>query len=224
MHYVDEFSLSCTYKLTFKIWLKMGQWFLRKASIEFPYVNDILTYLHASEFSQEFTNNLNKCITLFDQYMVIGDLNHDSLNETKGKPLANIMELFDLTNLIQKPTCFMKDCKPSLLDVILTISKSLCMKTLNFGTGISDWHNMISIVINNQIPKNEKYKSQYKSFRSVDTDALNTEMKDIQLTGIDGNDCRIHTVFGKFENDIRNIFDKHVPIKERYMLKQSATI
>ena len=36
-----------------------------------------------SEFSQEFTNNLDKCITLFDQYMVIGDLNYDMLNETK---------------------------------------------------------------------------------------------------------------------------------------------
>ena len=111
----------------------------------------------------------------------------------------------------------MKDCKPSLLDFILTNSKSLCMKTLNFGTGISDWHNMISIVINNQIPKNEKYKIQYRSFRSVDTDALSTEMKDIQLTGIDDDDCSIHTVYEKFENDIRNIFDKLVPIKERYV-------
>ena len=41
-----------------------------------------------SEFSQEFTNNLDKYITLFDQYMVIGDLNYDLLSETKGKPLA----------------------------------------------------------------------------------------------------------------------------------------
>ena len=76
---------------------------------------------------------------------------------------------------------------------------------------------MISTVINNQIPKNEKYKIQYRSFRSVDTDALITEMKDIQLTGIDDDDCSIHTIYEKFENDIRNIFDKHVPIKD--MLK-----
>ena len=87
----------------------------------------------------------------------------------------------------------MKDCKPSLLDVILTNIKSLCMKTFNFGTGIIDWHNMISTVINNQIPKNEKYKTQYRSSRSVDTDALNTKMKDTQLTGIDDDDCSIHT-------------------------------
>ena len=43
------------------------------------------------------------------------------------------------------------------------------------------------------------------------------EMKDIQLTGIDDDDCSIHTVYENFENDIRNIFDKHVPIKERYV-------
>ena len=34
-NYVDEFSLICTYKLTFKIWLKMAQWFLRKVSLIF---------------------------------------------------------------------------------------------------------------------------------------------------------------------------------------------
>ena len=52
----------------------------------------------------------------------------------------------------------MKDYNPSLLDVILTNSESLFIKTFNFGIGISDWHNMISTVITNQIPKNEKYK------------------------------------------------------------------
>ena len=109
-------------------------------------------------FSQRGSNNLDKCITLFDQNMVIGDLNYDLLNETKGKPLANIMELFDLPNSVQKPTCFIKDCKPSLLDVILTNSKSLCMKIVNFGTGISDWHNMINTVINNQFPKMKNIK------------------------------------------------------------------
>ena len=38
---------------------------------------------------------------------------------------------------------------PSLLDIILTNSKILCMRTLNFTTGDSDCHNMISIVITN---------------------------------------------------------------------------
>ena len=55
-----------------------------------------------SDFGQEFRNTLDKCVALFDQYMVLGDLNYDLLCETKGKSLLNIMELFDLSNLINK--------------------------------------------------------------------------------------------------------------------------
>ena len=45
-HYVDGFSFSSTYKLTFKIWLKMAQWRLGKES-SISYVNDPdLQYSH----------------------------------------------------------------------------------------------------------------------------------------------------------------------------------
>ena len=69
-----------------------------------------------------------------------------------------------------------------------------------------------------EIPKNEKHKIQYRSFRSVDADALNMEMNDVKLTGdtVDEN-FNIHAVYDKFETDVRNVFDKHIPIKERYV-------
>ena len=84
---------------------------------------------------------------------------------------------------------------------------------------------MISTVINNQIPKNEKHKPQYRSFRSVAEDAINiAEMKDVKLTG-DTEDKMFnsHAVYDKFETDISNVFDKHAPIKERYV-KQPVTL
>ena len=34
-HNVNEFSFTLTSKLTYKIWLKMDQWYLRKASFNF---------------------------------------------------------------------------------------------------------------------------------------------------------------------------------------------
>ena len=39
-HQVNKFSFPCTQKLTYKIWLKMAQWFLRKANFN-SYVNDL---------------------------------------------------------------------------------------------------------------------------------------------------------------------------------------
>ena len=48
-------------------------------------------------------------------------------------------------------------------------------------------------------------------------------MKDVQLTGIDDDDCSIHTAYEKFENDIRNILI-NMFLSKKDMLKQSATI
>ena len=108
--------------------------------------------------SDQLTITIDKCSTQYDHYLLMGDLNYDLLCENKGKTLFVLMVLFDLCNLIKEPTCFMKICKNSLLDVILINSKSLCFKTLNFTTGISDCHNMISTVIYNITPANEKQK------------------------------------------------------------------
>ena len=115
----------------------------------------------------DLSKTLDKCITHYDHYSVIRDLNYDLLSETKVKPLTYLMELFSLTNLIKEPTCFKKNYTPSLLDVFLTNSKSLCIRTLNFSPGVSDCYNLISSVINNTVPKADKDKMSYRSFRNL---------------------------------------------------------
>ena len=51
-HHVNKISLPCTWKLTYKIWLKMAQWFLRKAGFKFhikgqsPEMTDYLECSH----------------------------------------------------------------------------------------------------------------------------------------------------------------------------------
>ena len=71
----------------------------------------------------------------------------------KCQPLSDICDIFDLDQLVKDPTCFKKDCRPSLVDVILTNKKSSCFKTLNFPTGISDCHNFISTTVKGQLPE-----------------------------------------------------------------------
>jgi hypothetical protein len=65
----------------------------------------------------------------------------------KSQVLDDLCDIFDLTNIVKNPTCFMKGCEPSLVDVILTNKNNLCFKTLNFNTGVSDCHHMISTFI-----------------------------------------------------------------------------
>ena len=45
-HHFDKFSFLCTQKLTHKIWLKMAQWFLRKASFNFQMTLILNTYMY----------------------------------------------------------------------------------------------------------------------------------------------------------------------------------
>jgi hypothetical protein len=84
------------------------------------------SFMSDKKFSEQLTITIDKCITQYDHYLLMGDLNYDLLCKNKGTTLFDLMEPFDLCNLIKEPTCFMKNCKNSLLDVILTNSKSLC--------------------------------------------------------------------------------------------------
>ena len=175
-----------------------------------------------NEFSQNFTNFFDKCMTYYDKYMVIGDLNYDLLCENKGKTLSELMELFDLTNLVKEATCLMKNCIEPLLDVILTNNKKVCMKTLNFATGVSDCHNMIkfSTIINYITPRNEKQKIKYRSFTNLDVVALNEDLSKVNVP-ISNVNSQVDTDMKheKFESNITDIFDKHVPVKEKYCRK-----
>ena len=78
----------------------------------------------------------------YDNVLVIGDLNFDMLNDMKCQTMSDICDVFKLLQLVSKPTCLMKGCTPSLVDVILTNKEQLCFNIQNLSTGISDCHNL----------------------------------------------------------------------------------
>ena len=155
-----DFESDVLENITYEVTLKNTKWCIL-CIYRPPSMSDL-------DFTSNFSKTLDKCITAYDKYMVIGDLNYSLLCDNKGRTLSDLLEIFDLTNLISKATCFMKNCQPSLLDVILTNANRSCIKVLNFPTGVSDCHNMISTVINNATPKNEKVKFKYRSFKNLD--------------------------------------------------------
>ena len=55
---------------------------------------------------------LDKMYIHFDHVIVTGDLNYDMLYRDKRKPLETLMDSFNLTNLVQTPTCFPKHTAP----------------------------------------------------------------------------------------------------------------
>ena len=89
-------------------------------------------------FSNDFQATMDQIYRNYQNVILMGDLNLDLLDSSKGKPLQDICDIFDLKNLVKDPICHVKDAKPSLVDVILTNKSQNFMKTGQCDTGLSD--------------------------------------------------------------------------------------
>ena len=77
-------------------------------------------------FSDIVTKGTDKIATHFDNTILLGDLNYDCMDKSKGSTLFDLCDIFDFKNLIKSPTCFTKHFTPSLVDVILTNKPQFC--------------------------------------------------------------------------------------------------
>ena len=65
-------------------------------------------------FSDIVTKGTDKIATQFDNILILGDLNYDCMDKSKGSTLFDLCDIFDFRNLIKSPTCFTKNFTPSL--------------------------------------------------------------------------------------------------------------
>ena len=132
-------------------------------------------------FTKHMSTLLDKGIKYYENVIVIGDLNYDMLCTEKLQPPDDLCDDFDLTYIIKEPTSFKKDCNPSLVDGILTNKSKSCFKSLNFNTGVSDCHHLISTFAKGNIPICENIKQPYRSFKNLDVDAYINDLDKINL-------------------------------------------
>ena len=98
-------------------------------------------------FKTDFSNTCENLLSRYDNLFILGDLNYDILDNDKSSNLVDVCDIYDIRNHIRAPTFFMGTSKPSLLDVILTNKSKLVNKTLNFSSGLSDFHNCITLQV-----------------------------------------------------------------------------
>ena len=78
---------------------------------------------------------------------------------------------------------------------------------------------MISTVINDITPANEKQKIKYRSFKYLDVMALKEDLSKVYIQvqwNASKNKIDVNEIYETFESDINTNFDKHVPTKEMY--------
>ena len=75
-------------------------------------------------------------------------------------------------NMMKHNTCIKYD-GGSCIDLLITNSKFLFMKTSSFETGLSDHHHMIYTILKIKFEKFEPKKSIYHNIKQYDSDQIN---------------------------------------------------
>ena len=120
------------------------------------------------------------------------------------KFLKDFCELNDLSNLIDKPTCYKNFDKPKRIDLIFTNKPSYFQHSNNFETGISDFH-LLTVT---------EFKMEFQQLKpQVITSAFIKKLiiiniRRIKKTGrFDKNDIY------SFKETILSVFNRYAPVK-----------
>jgi hypothetical protein len=116
-----------------------------------------------------------------ENILVLDDLNFDMLDNQKCTTLNDMCDVFNLSQLVSKETCFMKGFTPSLVDVILTNQKNLCFNVLNIPTGVSDCHNLISVTVKTHVNRPKQEYIKYRSYKNFDVTNFNEDISKINV-------------------------------------------
>ncbi|CAG2239474.1 PLG [Mytilus edulis] len=132
-----------------------------------------------SKFSTDFNLTTDKVIKKYDNVLIMGDLNFNMLDDNKSSTLNDSCDIFCMKNIINKATCYNRNSKPTLLDVILTNQENKCGKRCNFGCGLSDVHNLIGVQIKCERPNIKPKYRKCRSFKNFDVNDFLSDLNEL---------------------------------------------
>ena len=90
----------------------------------------------------------NKILNKYDNILLAGDLNIDELKtgSDSSNHLSDVKDVFNLRNLVKKPTCF-KLQDGTLIDLMLANRPRSFLKSQNFEIGPSDCHKLVVSIL-----------------------------------------------------------------------------
>ena len=165
-------------------------------------------------FENDITKSLDQIFLKFDHVICLGDLNYDLSRNDKSQPLINICDTFNLDNIVKQPTCFMKNQTPSLIDVILTNSKTLLCNTANFNCGLSDCHHMIATSLKETCSYVNNKNVTFRSYKNFSDAEFNQELSQVPFHVAHIFDD-IDDIYWAHETLLREVLDEQAPLKQK---------
>ena len=163
-----------------------------------PSQNDI-------EFLRRISLILDYYLPTCVNFVVIGDFNLP----VENSHLEAIIQAYDLSSLIKKPTCYQSHT-PSCIDLILTNRKHLFQLSNTFETGLSDHHKLICTILKSGGFKGAPHEKIYISYKTCDVDQFQEILK-IKLENVKSKR------YGDFEAVFLKEPNKHAPLKKKFL-------
>ena len=170
-------------------------------------------------FFSDLSITLNSALDKYDNIIVMGDINIDTLNkqDTGYSRIVSFCDVFGLSNLVTAKTCFTKNSSSSI-DVILTNLPRCFQKTSVFETGISDYHGLVMTVMKSHLPRLKPKVINYRSYKKFDEKKF---LSDVKLAKFDvGKDPK--QAYDNLVCIFRKLVDKHAPLKTKVLRGNSA--
>ena len=136
-----------------------------------PSQNDI-------EFLRRTSLILDYYLPMYENFVVIVDLNLP----VENSHLEAIIQAYDLSSLIKKPTCY-ESHTPSCIDLILTNRKHLLQLSNTFQTSLSNHHKLICTILKSGGYKGVPIEKIYRSYKTFHADQFQKILK-IKLENI----------------------------------------
>ena len=165
------------------------------------------------KFFNEIYITLNKIIGKYDNIFLAEDLNIAELKtgSDSSNHLSDAKDVFNLTNLVKKPTYF-KSQDGTLTDLMLTNRPRSFLKSQNFQIGLGDCHKLVFSILRASFKKlprkiityrDQKRFNQDQFLRDLDSGLIQEELY---------RNCE--KTFSEIFNDILN---HHAPLKEKQL-------
>ena len=165
-------------------------------------------------FFDEMYITLDRILGNYDNILLAGELNIDELKtgSDSSNHLSNAKDVFNLTNLVKRPTCF-KSQDGTLIDLMLTNRPSSFLKSQNFEIGLGDCHKLVVSILRasfKKLPgKMITYRDQ-KRFNQVHF------LWDLDSRLLQGELYRNHDEPSKkLTENFNNILNNHAPLKQK---------
>ena len=172
-----------------------------------PNKNSIKTHL------SELGSGLDLYSSKYDNFLLMGDFNA----EPKEPSMSEFLQLYNLKNLINTPTCYKNPVKPSCIDLILTNRPKTFHSSCAIETGLSDFHKMTVSVMKTYFQKQEPKIVCYRDYRRFSNETFRNDV----FQKLSQESASAYQL-GTFHEITKGVLDKHAPIKKKYVRANQA--